>query len=171
MNRQQKQKLVDQLHKSFSESQASFLVQYQGLSVAQMLQLRRGIRQTGGFLKVAKMRLVKRSLDGVECAQMLEPYCKGQLGVVFAVQEPPAVAKVLHDFAKEHNSLKLVAGCLDSQLLDKQAVIRIASLPSKEVLMAQLVGTMKLPITGLASVLRVLIQRLLIVLKEVEKKK
>ncbi len=171
MKRQQKQELVDQLHKSFSESQASFLVQYQSLTVAQMLQLRRNVRQTGGLLKVAKMRLVKRALDGVKCAQMLEPYCKGQLGVVFAFEEPPAVAKALYDFSKENEALKLIAGCLESQLLDVDAVIKIASLPSKKVLMAQLAGTIKSPITGFASVLRLLVQRLLFVLKEIENKK
>lgn len=160
MNRQQKQDLIDQLHKNFTESQASFLVNYQSLTVAQILQLRRGLRQNGGELKIAKMRLVKRALSGADCAQVLEPYCKGQLGVVFATQEAPAIAKTLYNFSKKNESLQLVAGCLESKFLSADNLIRIASLPSKEVLLAQLAGTMKAPLSRLAFILHELEQRL-----------
>jgi large subunit ribosomal protein L10 len=172
MNRQQKESVVEGLHALFSTTKGSFFVDYQGLSVSQMRQLRAQLRETGGTLKVAKMRLVKRAIGDVHEAQALLPYCKDQMGVVFAqgANEVSPVAKTLRDFSKENESLQLVVGCLDAQLLDKQAIVRIASLPSKEVLLAQLCGTINAPLTSFVGVLNQLIVRFLRVLKEIEKK-
>lgn len=171
MNRQQKQELIDYLHKNFSESQATFFVNYQGLSVSQMQKLRTGLREKNSSLKVAKMRLVKRALDGISTQKDLAPFCKKQLGVVFASAEPTSVAKVLYDFSKENQSLELVAGALDANFLDSRAIMQIAQLPSREILLAQLMGTLNAPLNRYVFILRMLIQRLLFALKEIEKKK
>ena len=171
MNRQQKEEVIKTLQKGFSDSTGLCFVRYSGLTVKQMQQLRGMLREKGGTLKVAKMRLVKRALTGLENMESLSPYCKDQLGVVFATEEFPPVAKVLHEFAKKNEVLRLIVGSLDSQLLNKEAIIRIASLPPREILLAQVCGTVKAPLVGFVRVLNMLITRLLWVLKEIESKK
>lgn len=155
MNRQQKESIVELFHKNFSTSKGSFFVDYCGLTVVQMQQLRRQLQEKGGALKIAKMRLVRRALAGVSGFDALASYCKNQVGVVFAHDEAEVsgVAKALNDFAKKNQSLGLVVGCLDAELLDRAAITRIASLPSREVLLAQLCGTLKAPLAKLAFVL------------------
>jgi large subunit ribosomal protein L10 len=173
MNRQQKESVVELFHKDFLANKGTFLVNYSGLTVGQMQQLRRQLREKGGALKIAKMRLVKRALANVEGVDGLLSHCKNQLGVVFAYDssEVSGVAKALNDFSKKNESLGLIAGCMDAQLLDKTAIVRIASLPAKEVLLAQLCGTLNAPLTSLVCGLNSMMTKLLIALKEVEKQK
>ncbi len=171
MNRQQKEVVIETLRKDFSDSKGSFLVSYSGLTVGQMQKLRRELREKGGQLKVAKMRLIKRALTGMEDVESLVPFCREQLGVVFVTDESSGVAKVLQEFAKKNELLRLVVGYVDSQLLDEASIIRIASLPSKAILLAQVCGTVKAPLSSFVNVLNLLIIRLLWVLKEVGKKK
>lgn len=173
MNRQQKEMVVELFHKDFLANKGTFFVNYSGLTVNQMQQLRRKLREKGGALKIAKMRLVKRALADVEGASGLLSHCKNQVGVVFAYDsaEVSGVAKTLNDFSKDNESLGLVIGCVDAQLLDKAAITRIASLPSKEVLLAQLCGTLNAPLTSLVFGLNSVIAKLLIALKEIENQK
>lgn len=173
MNRQQKSLVVELFHKDFLTNKGTFFVNYAGLTVGQMQQLRRQLREKGGALKVAKMRLVKRALADVEGVEGLLSHCKNQVGVVFAhdSNEVSGVAKTLNEFAKKNEGFGLVVGCVDAQLLDKTAISRIASLPSKEVLLAQLCGTLNAPLTSLVFGLNSVLAKLLVALKEVEKQK
>ena len=95
------------------------------------------------------------------------------LVVVFAYDaaEISGVAKTLSDFAKKNEALGLVVGCVDAQLLDKMAISRIASLPSKEVLLAMLCGTLNAPLTSFVFGLNSVMVKFLVALKEVEKQK
>ncbi len=171
MNRQQKELVVDELKNSFATSNALFLVSYKGLSVEQLQSLRKQLRARGGHLKVAKARLMKLAAEGMDGVQDLSAFFKDQIGVVSATNESPAVANVLNKFAKEHEALKLVIGCLDSHIISQSDIVRIANLPSKEVLLAQVCGTIKAPISSFVNVLNVLVVRLLWVLKEIELQK
>ncbi|MFI5332504.1 MAG: 50S ribosomal protein L10 [Candidatus Babeliales bacterium] len=171
MNRQHKAEIIQALHADFEGSAGAFVVGVQGLTVAQMQKLRAALRQQGGKLKVAKARLMKRAADDVAGPEHLKPSLKGQIGLVFAVKEAPAVAKVLHDFSKEHDSFKLIGGCIDTMMLDAASIERVATLPPKEVLLAQLCGTLKAPTTGLVYVLNALLVGPLVALKQLEEKK
>ncbi|MCL4380266.1 50S ribosomal protein L10 [Candidatus Dependentiae bacterium] len=146
MNKQQKQEFVLSLRQQFQASPASFLVGYKGLSVADMTTLKKALGKQGATLKVAKMRLVKKAVDGVEGVEQLSPFCENQLGVVFVGQEPNAVAKVLYDFAKEKEKLVIVAGCIERAFVDKEEIVILATLPSREVLLAQLCATLQAPL-------------------------
>lgn len=173
MNRQQKELVVELFHKDFSTNKGSFFVDYCGLTVVQMQQLRRQLREKGGALKIAKMRLVKRALSGVTGLDVLASHCKNQVGVVFAESDDTisGVAKALDDFAKKNKAFNLVIGCLDARLLDRTAIAYIASLPSKEVLLAQVCGTLNAPITGFVHGLNSILVSFLVALKEIEKQK
>ena len=173
MNRQQKSSVVEIFHKDFLANKGTFFVNYSGLTVNEMQQLRRQLRQKGGALKIAKMRLVKRALADIEGAEGLISHCKNQVGVVFAFDaaEVSGIAKTLNDFSKENEALGLVIGCVDARLLDKAAISRIASLPPKEVLLAQLCGTLNAPLTSFVFGLNSVMVKFLLALKEVEKQK
>lgn len=171
MNRQQKEVLVKELKNDFSDYQLFFLVNYRGLTVPQMQMLRRGLHEKGGTLKVAKVRLVKRAVEAVDKTESLMPYLKGQLAVVCADQEPPVIAKVLFNFAKENDQLQLIAGCLGAELLTKDVIVRMAELPSKDELYAKLCATLMAPATRLVRVLNQHGSRLLSVLKKIEEQK
>ena len=171
MNRQQKENVVEFLKNNFQASQASFLVGYKGLNVAQVLNLRKKLRNQGASFKVAKVTLMKRVANDVPSIEELVPFFKDQVALVFAQQESPAIAKILYDFAKEHKQLTVLGGCMDSVVLSQESVKLLASLPSKEVLLAQVCGTIKAPITGLVQVLNALLVRLVFVLKKIEEKK
>ena len=171
MNRQQKESVVSQLRDSFSHSESAFLIEYRGLTVHQLERLRGDLRQKGGSFKITKARLMKLAVDGLDGQQDMAPFFKDQVGIVFASKETPTIAKVLQDFAKEHEALKLIVGYLENKILQKNDVIRIASLPSREVLLAQLAGTMKAPISNMALILNLMIVRLVWVLKQVEEQK
>lgn len=171
MNRQQKADVVQSLRGSFEGSQASFLVGYKGLTVQQLLELRRGLRRNGGSMKVAKARLMKRAADGMKFAEDFTPLFKDQIGIVFAANDAAAIAKFLYDFSKKNNNLTVVAGCVEDCVIDAQSVLRIATLPSREVLLGQLAGTLQAPITSFARVLQQLIAGLAIALKQVAEQK
>lgn len=170
MNRQQKDLIISNLRQSFQDSNAAFLVQYQGLTVQDLQALRKGLKENEGALQVAKARFMKRAAEGVPGAEDMIPLFKNQVGLVFARGESPAVAKVLHDFAKEHEVLKLIGGTMEAQLLDENAIKALAALPPRDVLLAQLCGTLQAPITNMARLGNLMIIRLLVVLKQIAKK-
>jgi len=171
MNRQQKELVVENLKKDLLSSPATFLVLYRGLNVEQMQQLRSDLRSKGGALKVAKARLMKRAVDGEQGASDLTPFLHDQIGMVFAGEEVADVAKVLSDFAKGNKSLGLVAGLFESKVIEKGKIAQIASLPPKDVLLAQLCGTLNAPISGLARALNMMVLKLLFALKQLEEQK
>lgn len=171
MNRQQKEHVVESLRKSFTQSNASFLVSYNGLSVAQLQSLRKNLRSHGGVMHVAKARLMRRAADGIHGAHDMSLLFKNQVALIFAGQEPIEVAKLLHSFSKECDKLSLVAGVFEEQLLNVDGVIRMASLPPREVLLSQLLGVLQAPTRKLVIVLNMQILRLLWTLNKIAEKK
>lgn len=171
MNREQKAAVVATLKDNFVHSQASFLIKYQGLSVVQLQNLRKDLRTQDATFKVTKARLMKLASDGVLNAEVMLPYYKDQIGVVFATKEASAVAKILSDFAKKNEALSIIAGSYDATLLQKADVQRFATLPSKEVLLATLCGTLNAPIAGFARVLNAVPVKLLWALKRIGEQK
>lgn len=171
MNRKEKASLIGLLQDDFSTSQAAFLVGYQGLTVAQMETLRKEVRAKGGKLKVAKNRLVRRAVTDIEGTCELGGQLKNQLGVVFAGEGFTDIAKVLVNFSKENAAFSIVAGCLESELINKEKITRLATLPSKEILLAQMCGTIKAPVSNLVGVLNMIVLKPLFALKQIEAQK
>lgn len=170
MNRQEKEQVIASLKQEFATSQAAFLVAYQGLDVVEMSDLRHALRQKGGSCKVAKVTLMRRGIEEVPSAKQLEPFVKEQVALVFAHDEPVSIAKVLYDFSKDHEKLQLVAGCLESQLLDKKAISTLATLPSKEVLLGQVCGLVQAPASGIAHSINAIMRQLMVAITKVAEK-
>lgn len=170
MNRQEKALAIDALKEGFSKTQSAFLVNYQGMTVKELQELRRKLQGQGGKFKVTKARLMRIAAEG-SSVEPLIPYFKEQVGVVLAFKDTAAIAKTLSDFAKNNEAIGLVAGCYEQLLLDANAINRIGSLPSKEVLLAQLCGVLKAPANRLVNVLNQNVLRLLWTLNAVAEKK
>lgn len=160
MNKQQKELVIKELREQFEHSSSTYLVGIKGLSVKQTQNLRSALRQQGGQLKVAKVRLIKRAVQDVSCGEAYMPFLKEQVGVVFVDQASPAVAKVLNDFSKENTALDLIAGYFESQMFDKAGVQRIAALPSREVLLGRLCGSLNAPIAKFVWTLNAYLEKL-----------
>lgn len=171
MNRETKQGVIDSLKGDFQQSKATFLVGVQGLTVAQLQALRTGVRNKGGRVQVAKNTFAHKASESYESAQILQPYFKGQVALVFTTGDSSAVAKVLCDSAKENEKITIVAGSLETRFIDRSMIEFLGSLPSREVIVAQVCGTIKAPMVRHVSVLHQLIVRLLFVLKQASEKK
>ena len=122
MNRNEKELVVESLRGDFRKSQATFLVGVQGLTVSQLQQLRRNLREHKGKMRVAKNTLAKIVAHDIPGMQELAPYLKRQIAIVFAMGESPAVAKVLWSVAQENEKVALVAGSFESRIIDKEMI-------------------------------------------------
>lgn len=171
MNRDQKALIVEALKNEFTQNQASFLVGVKGLTVAQMQTLRRELRARGSTLRIAKARLMKRAVDGLSGIDELSPFFKDQVGVVFVSDKISETAKILTDFAKKNVVFHLVAGCVEEHIVPREKILVIASLPPRDVLLAQVCGTIKAPISSFVNILNIQILRLLWTLKQIGEKK
>jgi large subunit ribosomal protein L10 len=170
MNRQEKQAVIESLKADFVKNPAAFVVGIKGLSVSELQKLRVGLRKEGGTLFVAKNTFARIASDSLSCAKDLQPHLKNQVAVVFAAQDSSSVAKVLCGYEKEHAKFSIIAGCLESRFIDQSMVKYLGSLPSREIVAAQLCGTLKAPITAHVSVLNQLVVRLVHVLKQASEK-
>ena len=144
MNREEKTATIAALHERFKQAKVTLLATSQGLSVAKVQQLRRAVKQAGGEYKVAKNTFARRALKETAYAK-LEALLEGPTGLVFGYADPVAVAKVLVKFAEENEKLSIKAGILGEQVLEPAAVSDLAKLPSREVLLAQLLGLLQAP--------------------------
>lgn len=171
MNRQQKSELIDFLKQGFADAPAAFLVGYKGISVAKIQTLRKKLRQNDASFKVAKNRLARRAVAELDGVQDLSGLMKEQLAIVFAHKDPSAVAKILHEFSKEHQALALVGGCVERKVVNKDGVVVLASLPSREVLLGHLAGTLQAPISTYARLLNAILARLAYALQAVAEEK
>src|SRR3990167_7362188 len=151
MNREQKENTIKDLRQNFLENNASFLINYKGLAVSDLHKLRKQLRGCGAKLKIAKDRLIRIAINDTSSKE-LSPYLKQQIAVVFVEKDASAAAKAINDFSKDIQ-LDFIAGIVDSNLFDKAKIIRLASLPSREVLLAQLCGLLNATVSKLARTL------------------
>ena len=157
LNRNEKQTVVTDVAAQVARSQTLALAEYRGLTVEHLNGLRRQARAGGVYLHVVKNTLARRAVAGtpfeVAAASMVGPLIYG-----FS-QDAVAAAKVLADFAKTNDKLVLKGGAYAGKALDAEGVKALASIPSKEVLLAQLLGLMQSPISRLARVLSALAEQ------------
>ena len=154
ITREKKEALVQSVSESIKKSKAFFLVDFKGLSVEKITDLRKKLFKLDAELKVSRNTLSKIALHKAGISdQALDAQFVHNNAFVFAYQDPASVAQAVSEFAKEQEALKLKIGFMDGRVLDQKQVIYLASLPSKEVLQAQLLGVLLAPASKLARVL------------------
>ncbi|MDE7546640.1 50S ribosomal protein L10 [Acetobacter fabarum] len=152
MDRTEKKALVASLAAVFAETSMVVVTRNNGLTVADVTDLRRKVRAAGANYKVAKNRLATLALDGTQFSG-IAPLLTGPTALAWA-DEPVSVAKVIVEFAKTNDKLELLGGSLGSQVLDVAGIRALAELPSLDTLRAQLVGLISTPATRIASVVQ-----------------
>jgi large subunit ribosomal protein L10 len=144
VNREEKTALIADIAARLRGSTLAVMTEYRGLTVAQLNRLRRELKQVGGTYQVTKNTLTRRALKDT-AFEKLEQLLTGPTGLVTAAQDPVAVAKVLVRFAEQHDKLKITGGVLEGAVLPAANVSALAKLPSREVLLAQLLGLINAP--------------------------
>ncbi|MBI3778393.1 MAG: 50S ribosomal protein L10 [Gammaproteobacteria bacterium] len=141
---EEKKAVVAEVSEKLSGAQAAMLAEYRGLTVEQMTKLRRKAYDGKVYLRVVKNTLARRAVEGTgfEC---LKDQMSGPLAFA-ASADPVAVAKILSEFAKDNESLKIKAGAMGGKLMSLEQIKALAVLPGREQLLAQLLGTMQAPV-------------------------
>ena len=151
-NRELKEAKVAEIKEKLEKSKAVVLSKYQGLTVEEDTTLRKNLREAGVEYKVYKNTLVilaakELGLDGIV------EYFEGPVSVAFGYDDVTSAARVINDFAKDHKKLELKAGIIEGEIYDEAKINQLATIPSKEVLIAKLLGSIKSPISSFARVL------------------
>jgi large subunit ribosomal protein L10 len=144
VDRAEKAQLVGELRDRFKQATVAMLAIPQGLSVAEVQQLRHALREAGGEYKVAKNTLARRAIQDTAFAS-LNDLLQGPSGLVLGYADPVTVAKALVRYAESTDKLSIKGGVLDQRLLEPAAVTQLAKLPSREVLLGSLLGLLQAP--------------------------
>ena len=151
-NRTLKEAKVAEIKEKLQKSQAVVLADYQGLTVEDDTQLRKNLREAGVEYKVYKNTLVILAAKELGLDSISE-YLEGPVSIAFGYEDATSAARILNDFAKTHKKLELKAGIVEGEVFNKEKVEQLASIPSKEVLIAKLLGSIKSPLSNLAYLL------------------
>jgi len=157
LNLQEKQAVVAEVSAQVAQAQTIVVAEYRGIPVAEITSLRANARKNGVYFHVLKNTLVRRAVQGTPFAGLADTLV-GPL--VYSISsDAVAAAKVVHEFAKTNEKLVIKGGAYNGKLMTAAEVAALASVPSKEVLLAQLLGVMKSPITSMAIVLKALSEK------------
>ncbi len=144
LNIEQKKAIVAEVAAKLADAQATILAEYRGLTVAQMTVLRRQAYGAKVYLRVVKNTLARRAVEGTGFA-CLQDQMSGPLALAISA-DPVAVAKILSEFAKENDKLRIKAAAMGGKLMSLEQVKALDTLPGRERLLAMLMGTMQAPV-------------------------
>jgi len=151
LNLQEKQAVVAEVSTQVAQSQTIILAEYRGIAVSDITKLRASAREAGVYFHVLKNSLARRAVQGTPFEALAEKMV-GPLAYSMSA-DPVAAAKVVYDFATTNEKLVIKAGLYDGKVMDTASVNALATVPSKDVLLAQLLGLLQSPVSGLARVI------------------
>jgi large subunit ribosomal protein L10 len=170
MNRDQKAAAIAEIAANIDESQAVFAVDYRGISVPQVAELRSKLREADATFKVVKNSLTERAADEVG-ATTLKDLLEGPTALTFVRGDIATAAKAVADYGRATQLLPFKGGLMDGAAIDPEQIRSLSRLPSREVLYGQLVGVVASPIGGLVRTLSALVSGLAVALEQVREKK
>jgi large subunit ribosomal protein L10 len=165
MEIQEKREIVSALKEKLETSAGAIIADFHGMNVSSMQKLRREIKHKGLELMVVKNTLLAKAVEGSEYGETLKPFLKGMTAVAWSAEDPTAPAKVLKNYRKEDETLKIKCGFLEGKVLDAAGVEELARLPGKEELRAgflafmsataqQFLALLEAPMTSLLMILQ-----------------
>ncbi len=155
---EQKKAIVADLAEQLKASPAGVVVNYQGITVEADTKMRKALREAGVNYTVMKNSLTGRACEEVGLGDMKQ-YLSGMTAIAIAKDDAVAPAKVLKEYAEKIESFEILAGYLDGKVVDKATVMQLADIPSKEVLLAKFLGSIKSPLYNLAYALQAVIDK------------
>ena len=168
MNRQQKEQQVSSLSTRLKQVQAVVLAEYRGLKVSEITEIRKEVRKNSGEFRVVKNRLVKKAITELP-QKVLSDHLKGPIAMAVSSEEI-SLFKLITKFATTYPALKLKAGFFDGKLLTVQEIETLSRLPSKEEMLAKMLGSLLAPATNIVRVLQAVPEKLVRVLKAISEK-
>ena len=168
--RQEKVAMIAEIKAELMKAKGVVLADFRGIKVAQDTKLRRKVREAGVHYTVIKLNMA--SIAAKEAGiEGLDDFLKGPLAMVTSDTDPVAPAKLISEFSRENKVLEIKGGLVEGKVINADAVKALASLPSREVLIARVLGSMQAPITGLVNVLQGNIRKLVYTLEAVRQQK
>ena len=155
---------------TLKDSSAVFIVKYSGVKSPDMSSLRIILRGSGAQIFVVKNSVARRALKSAGLETIVKGI-EGPCGLIFVKDEPVAASKVLFNFSKDHEALKLEGGSMKDKVLEKKDIEAMSKLPSREVLLAQVVGALNAPISGFVITLNQVLSKFVICLDQIKQKK
>ncbi|MDI6736678.1 MAG: 50S ribosomal protein L10 [bacterium] len=165
-----KEKQVNELKEKLTKISSAIVMDFRGLTVKEMTDLRRQLKTANIDYKIIKNNLMFRAVNESDL-KALHPYLQGPTAVAFGLDDPTVPVKILINFIKEYKKLEIKAGIIQGRVFNAEELTQISKLPSKEILLAQFIGGIQAPLAGLVNVLSGTIRGLLNVLKAIEEKK
>lgn len=170
MARPDKEAAVKELEEEFSKAKSMVMTDYIGLDVAEMTELRDKLRDAGVDYKVVKNTLAKIAANNSDLSE-INDFFRGPTAIAFGIEDVVSPAKILDEFAEDHEVLEIKGGYLNGQVISKEKVESLAKIPSREELLAKAFSSMKAPISGLVNVLSGNMRNLVSVLSQIKDQK
>ncbi|ABR50560.1 ribosomal protein L10 [Alkaliphilus metalliredigens QYMF] len=148
-----KEKVVAEITEKFEKSIAAVVVDYRGLKVEEVTELRAKFREAGVEYKVYKNTMMRRAARNAGMEEMVADLV-GPNAVAFSYEDPVAPARILNDFAKNHKALELKVGFVEGSFYDEEKLKELASVPSREVLIAKLLSSFNAPMANFACLIK-----------------
>lgn len=148
-----KKPIVEEISEQIKDAQSVVLVDYRGLTVEQDTRLRKQLREAGITYKVYKNTMMNFAFKGT-AYESLAPHLEGPSAIAISTSDATAAARVLSNFAKEAPALELKAGVVEGTYFDEAGIKIVATIPSREVLLSKLLGSIQSPITNFARVIK-----------------
>jgi large subunit ribosomal protein L10 len=147
--REEKVTVVNEIAEKLQNAKSTIIADYRGLTVAEVTELRKNLRDAGIEFKVLKNTMTRRAADQVNLSDVNE-YLTGPNAIAFSYDDVVAPAKILNDFAKTHKALELKGGIIEGRVISTSEVQALAELPSREGLLSMLANVLQAPIRNLA---------------------
>ena len=168
MNKEQKKNYITEMTANFENSEAVLVTHYQGLTVKQLDELRKQMREQGIQFKITKNRITKLALEKTKCKDLANLFT-GPTAVALS-KDAISTAKILTKFSKENNNLKILGGIMGKEILDVAAVANVATLPTLDEARAKIVGILRSPAQKITSILLAPASKIAILALEKSKK-
>ena len=168
MDRAQKERVVDELGQIFESSGVVVVSRYEGMTVAEMQDLRARMREAGGSVRVAKNKLAKIALEG-KAASSISTHLTGMTVLAYS-EDPVAAAKVIDAYAKDNSKLEILGGAMGETALDTAGVSAVAKMPSREELIASIAGCIGAPASNIAGAIGAPASNIASILSTIEEK-
>jgi len=170
MDRKAKENLRVKFEERFEKATSTVIAQYSSLTVAELTELRKNLRKVNAEFRVVKNRVARKAVAGKK-NEALSPDLKGPVGVVYIYGDPAPVAKTLIDFEKSKELFKISNGVMDNKPITPAGLKMISDLPSKEVLLGQIVGLLVAPHRQLLGIMTAVPRSLVQVISAIKEKK
>mgnify|MGYP006287446203 CR=1 FL=1 len=170
ITKEQKKEVVESLKEGLQKQKAAVFVGVEGLEAADLFELRSRLKENECKISVVKKTLMNRAFSE-EKIEMDAQNLEGQAALILGFEDPISPAKIAYNFTKENENLKIIGGLFENKFIDSEEIISLAKIPSKEELLAKVVGSISSPLSGFVNVLQGSMRALVYTLNAIENKK